>query len=218
MDISGVLEILDDHGFEDLSTTFKVELINETYWDLAEIEPWPFLEKVVLLDFDGTDPAPTNIPSDYSTVKFARRVENQVPLDPADYDDLLWGRYDLTTAGDPTMYYFVGTELRFYPVPPSGSDLVELHYHCFPAELTANTVEADILLPARFHSLLWLGPLVALYMRDDDPDMAASYQTLYDRASARMRTALWRRQIQRPQAIRMVEEVEFFDNPTINWD
>jgi len=64
MDVSEIIDDLEDHGFEDTSEARKLAALNDTLWDVTGREPWPFLEKSVALSFNGSSSTPTNLPSD----------------------------------------------------------------------------------------------------------------------------------------------------------
>src|SRR5882672_5314141 len=66
--VPDMLTELGDYGFKDLSPTTKVRAINQAYWDICSREPWPFLEKELVLTFNGSTDYASNAPTDLSAV------------------------------------------------------------------------------------------------------------------------------------------------------
>lgn len=210
--MSSVQDLIDefnDHGFTDTSITRKVALINDTIWDICSREPWPFLEKEVTLDFDGTSSAPTNFPSDFRAALAVRRNDNGDPLDPERYD-VLARKYGqtLTQAGQPVVYYFKGSQLNVYFVPGAGSAVLTMEYLAHHPTLTQGSAENAILIPPQHHRAIALGALYKLYDMDDDFDIGASFQAQYEDRLMKMRNELWMRQYDRPQRIYGIDDFD----------
>src|SRR5512138_3668534 len=160
MTVAEILQELVDHGFEDTSTAQKLNLINDTLWDIESREPWPFLEKTTTLNFDGSNAAPTNLPSDFKQALWLYDNTNAITLWPERLSTVR-DRYgnQLTTVSDPSIYYFVGTSLRLFPVPPSSTGRFQLDYIATQPKVNENSAEAAILLPPRHHRAIVLGTL-----------------------------------------------------------
>ena len=205
MDVSAMLSDIDDHGFTDTSSERKMAMLNEAYWDVCGREPWPFLEATVNLTFDGTNPTPTNLPSDFHAV-ISMDTDDNWTMQHIDYDDW-YSRYSsVTTAtGKARMFYFVAGQLNVYPIP-AASDVVKLYYIRTPAELQSTDLEAAIVIPKQYHrALLVNGAIYRLDAMEDDADIAYGFQQYYEAAIQRMREFMWRRQYQRPEVVRPVD-------------
>lgn len=212
MDVSEILSELVDHGFEDTSDERKLAKINDAVWDIESREPWPFLEKTVALNFDGTSPTPTNMPSDFKVALWLYDNTNGVTIWPERLTTIR-DRYghQLTQVSDPISYYFVAGQIRLYPVPPSSTGRFQLDYVATQSELNANSVQADILLPPRHHQAIVLGALWRLYKMEDDPENGGMFQADYEGKLQMMREDLFRRQYQRAEQIYVVDEDDLYD-------
>jgi len=214
MDVATIMDIFVSYGFEtddEMTDDRKLEALNETYWEVLAREAWPFLQRTVTLTWDGTSMAPTNDPGDINVVLTAVRTDTGQALEPWRMDDF-YEQYaaNLTLAASPALYFFEGGAFRAYPVP-AATDTVLVKYQRVAPELTAVSLEADILLPKRYHrSVLALGTLAKLAVMQDDLDMAQGYQNIFDRNVAYMTGDLLAEQAQRPQFIHV--------NDPDNWD
>jgi hypothetical protein len=192
MDMTEILSELTDHGFEDTSDARKVALVNDTYFDLCSREAWPFLEKQATLNFTGSD-TPSNLPADFSKlISLVNPTTGQV-IQAIRSDDFA-NRFTLYAAdvADPIRYYFIGSNLRVNPVPPSGTTL-KINYIANPVELNDTSVETDILVPARHQRTLVLGALAKLYLMEDDPELSAAFNAMFEGRIQTMRADLWSR-------------------------
>jgi hypothetical protein len=63
-----ILDEVDAHGFGDTDILRKVAALNYAIRNMAQRKPWPFLEKVMTLTFDGVSPTPSNAPADLRAV------------------------------------------------------------------------------------------------------------------------------------------------------
>lgn len=207
--VQDMIDEFNDHGFTDTSITRKVAVINDTLWDICSREPWPFLEKTTTLDFDGTNPNPTNQPADFKAVLSLIRTDNGDPLDP-ERRDVLERKYGgvLTSAGQPVAYYFLGNQLRVFYVPGAGTGVLRLDYLAQQNALTQASLETDILLPAQHHRVIVLGALYKLYDMDDDFDIGASFQQQYEDRILKMRGDIWVRQYDRPDRIYGIDDFD----------
>lgn len=207
MDISEILDSLVNSGFEDTEEDEKVRKINTTLWDIESREPWPFLEKTATLNFDGTSPAPTNMPADFKAVMWLYDNTNAITIWPERLSTVR-GQYGntLSQVSDPFVYYFVGDELRLYPTPGASIGRYQLDYFATQPEVSATSVEADLLLPPRHHDVILLGVLYRLYKQEDDPENGNMFQIDYENKIQQMHEDLFRRQHQRADRIFVIDE------------
>lgn len=207
MDISEILEKLDNAGFEDTDEADKLEAINDTLWDIESRAPWPFLEKTIALNFDGASPTPTNVPSDFKSAIWVYDNTNGVTLWPERLSTVR-DRHGtmIATVSEPSLYYFIGDEIRFWPVPNASTGRFQLDYYATQPELAAVGVEADILLPKRHHRAIVFGALWRLYEIEDDPEQGAVFNDRYERRLESMFEDLMRRHWQRADQIYVIDE------------
>lgn len=214
MDVATMFDIFVSYGFEtddELTDDRKLEALNETYWDACERNDWPFLESSATLTFSGSSGTPTNDPGDIGTVMTAQRGPDGSTLEPWRTDDFSesFGS-QLTKTGSPLLYYFEGGQIRVYPLP-SASETVHVKYLSIADELTLTSAESDIKFPKRYHrSVLVMGTLSKLAVMQDDTDLGASYERLYEKALAMMVESNFKQQSQRPDFIHV--------NDPDNWD
>lgn len=191
MNVSEMIEVIDDHGFEDLSDNTKMEKINDTLWDVCGREPWYFLEAFttsVTIDGTGKVTVPTSISKITSFVETATGRT----LEPIEHDDLVkLFPNRLTETGTPIYYYYSGVSFYVWPIPDTTYTWF-LKYMRIHPELTISSVEGDLYLPARHHRVVLLGALSKLYVQDDDPELGAAYDELFEIRYANMREDLWR--------------------------
>lgn len=203
MNVSDMQSELSDHGFDDASDARQLAVLNDAYYDACAREPWPFLEKTVVLDFDDDTLAPGT--SDEWPTDFRAALAMVVTAGSGlsglgqkvkymRYDDFL-ARYGTdATTGIPSVWYLVGNTAHFYPVPPTDT-VITLFYICQPPALADATLEAAILIPPAFHrSVIVNGALFKLYAMEDDTDIAPTFEAYYERGLVNMREYVWRRQ------------------------
>lgn len=205
MDMAGFISLLNDHGFEDTSSTRKTEVVNDAQWDLASREPWPFLEKQIDLTFNGSSGVPTNAPADLGQVlQVVNKVTGAI-IAPSRNDDFTkWFILSSSDVADPFSFYFVGSTMKFHPIPPNGA-VVRMIYTAVPPALTDTSPESAFMVPARHHRALAYLALSKLYLMEDDPELAASFGQLAEARIQSMRPDVWERQLQDPDYIHIVD-------------
>lgn len=211
MDVSDMLQELADHGFDAISQTRHLAVLNAAYYDACGREPWPFLEKFVRLTFSGTSYEPATPVADMRAV-WSMKLEgtsgtggckvNYIRTD--DYDEAL-GNNSVIATGTPAIFTIDGQKaLHFYPAP-SASQVVRCRYISRPAALAADTVEADIAIPLEFQrDVIVNGALFKLYSMEDDTDIAPTFETYFERTLENMREFCWNDQYQRADYIHPV--------------
>jgi hypothetical protein len=206
--VQDMIDEFNDHGFTDTSVIRKVAMINDTLADLCSREPWPFLEKEATINFDGTNPGPTNQPADLHAVLTVLDPVTGNALDPERYD-VMQRRTGNTIlqSGTPSIYYFLGSKLRVWQVPSNGYALTVDYIANHPV-LTSSSVETDFLVPPRHHRAVVLGSLYKLYDMDDDFDIGASFQAQYEDRILKLRNDVWSRQFDRPEYIHGIDDFD----------
>lgn len=218
MDVSEAITVINAHGFEDTDDTMKMWAINDAIWEIDGLEPWPYLLKTLNLNFDGTNPYPSNLPTDLGRVKWLTRLSDGQPIFPERIETIR-SRYGQSSiigqSGAPEVFYFVGTQLRFWPVPPNGTSVALLDYRAFQPKLTTTSVEANILMPARYHTAWVFGALKRLYDGDDDPELGAVKNQDKEDRVAKMRADLLQQQEMRADVVFMTDNDDYTYEPWI---
>lgn len=180
MTVQDIIDELNDHGFTDTSTTRKVALINDTVWDINSRQAWPYLETTIDLTFDGSSATPTNFPPDFRAALVIVRADTGEKIEWIRMDQLyrLHGE-EISEVDQPQNFYFVGKQLRFWPIPPAGT-VLHMPYLKKQATLTSSSVEADILIPKEHHRAIVLGALWKLNDMEDDYDIGQRFQAEYE--------------------------------------
>lgn len=210
MDVSEIITTINNHGFDDTDTQEKMLVINDTVWDIESREPWPFLEKTVALNFTGSSPTPSNMPADFNKVLWLYDNVNSVTIWPerlSTIRDRYGNQVSTGQVSNPVYYYFVGSQLRLYPIPPvESTGQYQLDYIATQQELSSSSVEANILLPPRFHRVIAIGAISRLYKLEDDPEQGQMYEADFEARLSRMTEDLFRRQYQRSDQIYVIDE------------
>lgn len=179
-------EELEARGFDYLTEARLNRFINSAYLvDICELEDWPFLEATK----EGK--APLEI-SDLRTVEYILDTTQECKLRPVlrarltdDWD------VDLTTTGDPTVYYLTeGKKVNVYPANTTDNLLVR--YWKVAAELTEDSKEP--ISPARFHPLIVDFAEARAYRDKNNSDAANAAQANADRQLQIMRESLLNQQ------------------------
>jgi len=207
MNVSDIITELNQHGFSELPDSLKVNVINDTLWEIEAEEPWPFLENTTDLAFDGTNDYPTNLPSDFKSVRnLVIRDSSPVTLDPItkqEYRDFYFQYPEAT--GTPHSYYVSNKTIHFVPIPPS-TTTVRLDYIATQPAVTTSTLESAIYLPPRHHRLIVLGALAKLYMADDAIGYAQIALQMYRAKLELVKADILIEQWQRPKHITAVDD------------
>lgn len=196
MTLNDMIEELQDHGFEDTTDTRLTAFLNDAYWDIASREPWPFLEASSSAITTTAGSADITEPTDFGQVISMVIDSNGVNLMPkrADWINKTFSGA-LTSQGIPSYYYFIGNQIKLYPVPDA-TYTITLQYLSVPAALEAGSDTP--ILPARHHRTLVLGALVSAYNMEDDGEQADRFERQYEKRITMMRNDLWTRQLDQP--------------------
>lgn len=205
MDAADMIAIIDDFGFDDIADARKATMLNVASKEICLGEAWPFLETEFYLNTDGTA-VPSDYPTDVQAVKQLQWISPRERLTHIRLDHFRRTvQNPADTASTPRYFYFVGKQLRVWPIPPAGTDVMIMDYIKEPATIGATTLEANITLPKTYHDLLWLGALVKLFPMDDDLEMAQWARAEYDAILGRMRNTMWIREYSDPDPIWIID-------------
>lgn len=211
MTVQDILDALSDYGFADTTTTRKLEKINATVWDITAREPWPFMETTIDLNFDGTNAAPSNWPTDFQADLDIIRLDTGRKLQPVrlqEADTAL--NLQLAQPGNaPIYYYFIGGQLYVAPIPPAGTGVLRMRYIRKHPALVQADPETAFLIPREHHEVILFGTLVKLYDLEDDTDLSVRFQQLYEKKYSDMRGAIWMRQYDRPDHIVITDAYDY---------
>jgi len=194
---------MDLYGFEDFDDDAKLILINEAYFDIVTREAWPFMEGLATIAQPSADDT-LNVPTNFQAVLSLVDTDNNIVLEP-ERNDVIEKNIRLNAdSGSPNKYYFVGETLYLYPSDNTGTTY-RLYYIKAPSTLTVDSVVADILIPARHHSIIVYGALVKAFLVNDDPQ-AAVFQNMFESRYMQMRNDVWMRQYDRPERIHVITD------------
>ena len=203
MTIDQMFAEMDLYGFEDFDDDAKLILINEAYFDVVTREAWPFMEGLATIAQPSADDT-LNVPTNFQVVLSLVDTDNNIVLEP-ERNDVVEKNVRLNAdSGSPTKYYFVGETLYLYPSDNTGTTY-RLYYIKSPSVLTVDSVPADILIPARHHSIIVYGALVKAFLVNDDPQ-AAVFQNMFESRYMQMRNDVWMRQYDRPERIHVITD------------
>ena len=203
MTIDQMFAEMDLYGFEDFDDDAKLILINEAYFDIVTREAWPFMEGLATITQPSNDDT-LNVPSNFQTVLSLVDSQNNIVLEP-ERNDVIEKNIRLNAdSGSPNKYYFVGETLYLYPSDNTGTTY-RLYYIKSPSVLTVDSVPADILIPARHHSIIVYGALVKAFLVNDDPQ-AAVFQNMFESRYMQMRNDVWMRQYDRPERVHVITD------------
>lgn len=215
MDVADLLTIIDLHGFEDSEEDDKVSVLNDVLQEVCTREPWPFLETFVDFDEGDVDTAgkvtlPGTPPELASVLDIIATDSNSAS------GKIRWIRRDehysrnpanLTQSGAPYKYFFIGNDLYLWPIPDSGN--FRCTYLQVQEAIDADSLEADILLPARHHRLLAVGAIAKLHAQEDDPENAGLFQGQFDSKLMLMRQDVYKKQWDSPDSILVVDDEDY---------
>lgn len=154
--------------------------LNQSYLEVCEEEPWPFL----LATAAGASPVTV---TDVRVIRSVTDTTQRVPLEVISEDDLLGSSLLLTTAGPPTYYYLDDVIVRTYPV----GGTLSIRYYKVPAELVA---DADVaIVPNRFADLIVNGAVRRAALDANEAAGAAEAEGERQRGLALMRRSLLNR-------------------------
>jgi hypothetical protein len=225
MQMADIFSELDDHGFDDVSPTRMLAVVQDTVWQLEGLKPWPFLGTVWTLNFDGTHSFPSNWASLTPTPRASSRLKDLsngrriLPVREEEFEDLVGMNY--TQIGNPTYYYFIGSQLNVWPIPAAGATLRMSGYQ-WSAPLTTSSPESAFLIPPQFHrSLIVNGALQRLYAMEDDTELAPLFQSYQSDSLEMAVEALFKQQYDRGDRVRVTDAdswefgQEYFPGPMI---
>lgn len=194
--IDAWIDTMEDYGFDDLSTTTLVRLLDDAHKELCLREPWPFREDEEPITQAAEDDVVVTEHSLGQVLALVNKTTNTV-MEPYRNDtQLKHFVYDLDTTGDPIYYYFIGDTLKIWPKPATETNLY-IRYLKNPITLTTNIDDGDILWPVRHDSIVLYAALSKAYYINDDPQGAAMQQVMETRLQT-ARGDLWMKQFDRP--------------------
>jgi hypothetical protein len=185
--------------------------INQSHKNICYRNNWPFLEKLLTLTFDGVNATPSNAATDLRAVKKIMDTTTGKRIHFRRTDDFEEKHASqITLAGTPKLYYFVGNTLNFWPVPPSTQTLRQRYIQMVP-NVGASDAESAFLLPADYHEAIVFRALMRLYDLDDDSALSARFEAHYENVLAQMEDALMAKQHDEPEYVHVVDPDDFDD-------
>jgi hypothetical protein len=193
------MDAMTDHGFSDTTNARKIELINDAYQDICSREAWPFLEKQATAATVAGNSTLASQPADFSDALSLVIDSTSLVLVPIRLDDMT-KRFagGLTQQGMPAYYYFIGSQIKLYPVPDSIYSIT-LSYISTPTKLV-NTTDIP-LLPDRHARVILLGAVASAYDMEDDTDLAMKFDAKFEKRIATIKYDLMSQQFDRPDTV-----------------
>jgi len=192
-----IIAVWDDHGFSDTSTTRKEEVLNSSVNEILADGPWTFQQEEASVTLSSRTPT---MPTDFQLAYSFVIPSESIVLVPEEFDYVAKMFNDLTLTGIPAYYYFIGTECNIYPVPAS-SYSAKLMYLKNQTALTGSSVEADIVIPPKYHRVIVYKGLEMLYAMEDDPELSVVFGQFSERLLDKMRNDTANKQLDRPRRI-----------------
>lgn len=159
-------------GFDFVTDARVNQWINDSYFEIAEWMPWPFLETSV----SGASPITI---TDLRAVLSVTNSLSGVPLESVDRRVVQLGDTALDDTGIPALWWREDQTINVWP--GSSTDTVTVRYIKVPTTLTA---DADTpIIPTRWHQVIVDG---AVLRAQKDNDMWQEYQVL---------RAIWQQQL-----------------------
>jgi hypothetical protein len=206
MDVQDIIDEIDVAGFDDLEEADKVGFINRTVKGIVNREPWAFRE--VFDDLDASTDIDADGLVDYSKLTYEFGGLMDIVNTGSGGYNIRWIRRDvhfkdralqLDLTGTPYNHFFVGRQMYLYPIPTSGT--FRITYLAHQGDLDASSGETDILLPAQWHEAIIAGALYRINAREDDPENAAMFKSMFDEIMENMRQDLEKVQWDSPDSI-----------------
>ena len=207
MTLNDFIQSMRNHGFTDTDNATLTDMLNDAYEDIWGREPWPFRDGQTTFDTAAGVAAQT-MPADFGKVDSMSIDSLSLNLIPKRHDDLLHEfSGDLTYQAYPLYYYFVGSEVRLYPVPDSTYTVTLNYIKKFTPLVNGTDAPA---LPSN-HRIVLLGALVSAYDQEDDTDLAVRFEGRFENRLATVREEWWMQQYDKPD---LVHDMYTFED---NW-
>src|SRR5688572_12760236 len=190
MTLAELRTALQARGFNHIDTTQQNRWLNESYQDLCEEAPWPFLEVTT------TGVAPLAI-TDVRTVLSVSDTTQGTVLNGSDRRDIVDSDPGVDDTGTPTHWFLDNTTLRVWPA--NTTDSLSVRYIKVPATLSADADEP--LVPTRYQELIIDGAVWRAYHSSDEHDAAQYLKTHIQEQVLRMRKNLMDRNYAHPGAM-----------------
>ncbi len=208
MTLDDMYSEMDLYGFDDFDDDQKLLLLNEAYFDIATREPWPFLEAATPIVVPSGQTQITNntlvVPNitDLNSVLSFIDMSSMTTMTPERADTIEKQYVVAGYSGTPSVYYFVGDELKIYPATSSSTNY-RLFYTRMP--VAVQTASSEFLIPARHHSIIVYGALVKAFLVNDDPQ-ASVFQNMFESRYQQMRNDVWMNQYDRTERIHILTD------------
>lgn len=187
-----MLAEIDAHGFEAIDVETKLLALNDAIGDICQLEPWPFLEAVTDLTYDGTEAVSDDWPSNIRAVVSLSPMNSGRELFYVRLDqvDKFYGA-TVSMVGVPQAYFLQASVVNIVPMPRV-SDVIRLRFLQKPEDVTEEEPEDPSIFPKELHMAAVYGALVNLFMHDDDVEMSDKMAERRDTRVSRARDGLWR--------------------------
>jgi hypothetical protein len=201
MTVQEMLDALDDYGFVDTETDRKLQMVNDSYYDVLGRFPWPFMVADVNASADVSGKL------SYTGVTVARvlylqRASQLVrQITAEEYYKTIHGKGLGALQSDrPKYWYQVGGDQYVWPIPASPPLNLTALLRKRPNTLLSTDAETAILIPKNHHRVVMLGALWRLYALEDDLENITPSQSEYEQLIQNMANELMVRPAPSPRA------------------
>lgn len=196
MTFSDLRNELSDRGFAYLSSTRLNRYINQSYLEICNYAPWPFLEVSLARTHAQTI-------TDLGSVLSVYNATSKIELTGVDRD---WIKQnvsnDLTTTGTATYWYLTGASPTFNVFPVDSTTSFTVYYLEVPDELSGDSDEPVV--PDRFQDLIIDRAAIKAYKDSDNFDTAAALRAEYQQDLEQMASHYFARNLQNPEVINTI--------------
>lgn len=188
MNVSDMITELQDHGFEDVSTTRVVAHINDAYHDVCSRIDWTWLRSIQSANSVAST-ATLTLGTAWKKIHkvVCSTTDQNIPyIEYSDLIDLIPDPQDTSTAlGEPKYFYIFDDVVYLYPIPDSVRTY-KVWTTLSSVDLLSTSVTADIAIPAQHQRVLILGALKNLYPLNDDINAASYFEQQFEKRVAWM--------------------------------
>lgn len=207
MTVQEIIDEIDLAGFDDLDVADKVNYINRAVRFITNSHPWAFREVQDTLTQTAVNQSTGEVTLTGLT-KPNGGIMEIINTSSGGGSALQWVRRDqhlkenvsaLTTAGTPTRYFFIANRLFLYPIPSTIT--FKITYLAHQPTLVQGSAESAILIPSDHHEIIVFATLYRLNAREDDPENAAMFKSMFDESMDTMRQDLEKVQWDSPDTV-----------------
>lgn len=207
-----MIRLLKAHGFDDLSDTDAIEMLNDGQNQLVvDLVGAPLLKKVATFATDANSNTMASQPTDMRQIIELVDIDNSNKLRWMSWDQHMTAHItELDKKGNARIFDFFNSTLFIWPAPEIPVNLMALFTYK-PADLTVTPDATPSWLPPEHHRLIPMRALVDASQVEADLDIGEQFMADYTRRFERAREALWTSQYDRSDVVEVVDEDDYWD-------